>query len=311
MRRQRDIFPNYYHHAQFHLSTISNLAQLTSFNFPGHYDSPLVTPDSLTHSPPLPASPAAMSRKDLDIKLSPAHLSPTFPWLGSDEEYGAHRAGDMKHKDHHGARHMSVADSTFPQSPVSVYSPYYGAFGVSAAPMSTPGSSVSMHHSPSLSAGGGFGGGDRPQAHNASPRLDQAYGSHAQAATLLSTPNQLALRTASPHDGGDYRRGSLQPRSPHSPAPSPALAENLGPLPSRRKRKPLKDAGDGEIRYSGEMNEEERVLIQLTVEENLPWKEVAVKYKEHTGKIMKVPALQMRKKRLIERLRVWTPAEVK
>lgn len=58
------------------------------------------------------------------------------------------------------------------------------------------------------------------------------------------------------------------------------------------------------------MSSEEKVLIQLTEKENLPWKEVAIRFKEQTGKTIKVPALQMRKKRLVERLRVWTRSEV-
>jgi hypothetical protein len=59
------------------------------------------------------------------------------------------------------------------------------------------------------------------------------------------------------------------------------------------------------------MTTEEQILMQLTEQQNLPWKEVAARFKEQTGKAMKVPALQMRKKRLVERLRVWTPSEVK
>jgi len=49
--------------------------------------------------------------------------------------------------------------------------------------------------------------------------------------------------------------------------------------------------------------------MQLTEVDRLPWKEVMVKYQEKTGKSLKVPALQMRKKRLVERLRVWTPSD--
>ena len=58
------------------------------------------------------------------------------------------------------------------------------------------------------------------------------------------------------------------------------------------------------------MTFEEQILMQLTEVDRLPWKEVAIKFKERTGKDMRVPALQMRKKRLMERLRVWTPTDV-
>jgi hypothetical protein len=81
-------------------------------------------------------------------------------------------------------------------------------------------------------------------------------------------------------------------------------------LPPRRKRKPLGESQEAELVLSGEMTTEEQILIRLSHYQSLPWKEVATRFKEQTGKAMKVPALQMRKKRLIERLRVWTPSEV-
>jgi hypothetical protein len=58
------------------------------------------------------------------------------------------------------------------------------------------------------------------------------------------------------------------------------------------------------------MSRDEQVLMRLTEVDCLPWKQVAVKFREETGKAMKVPALQMRKKRLVERLRVWTVSDV-
>jgi hypothetical protein len=160
-----------------------------------------------------------------------------------------------------------------------------------------------------MNAINGRGGGDTTTGQNLSPRINQSYLGHNQAPVLLSTPNPLSLRAVSKDDGKDYRHGSLQPVSPSSTTHS-SFAESIGPLPSRRKRKPLRDSQDGEVVLSGEMTPEEQILMQLTAQENLPWKEVAARFKEQTGKAMKVPALQMRKKRLVERLRVWTPNEV-
>jgi len=87
--------------------------------------------------------------------------------------------------------------------------------------------------------------------------------------------------------------------------------QQLKILPARRKRKSsTKDSLDGEVVISTEMTGEEQILYQLAVEDKLPpWKEVAIKYKEQTGRLMNVPALQMKKKRLVERLRVWTPSD--
>jgi hypothetical protein len=161
-----------------------------------------------------------------------------------------------------------------------------------------------------LNAANVLNNGDKHPGRNPSPRMHHGYIGHAPPTVLLSTPDSLALRPSSKESGGDYRQSSLQPASPRSMTHSSSL-EPLGPLPSRRKRKPLRETRDGEVVLSGEMTTEEQILMQLTEQQNLPWKEVAARFKEQTGKAMKVPALQMRKKRLVERLRVWTPSEVK
>ena len=59
-----------------------------------------------------------------------------------------------------------------------------------------------------------------------------------------------------------------------------------------------------------ELNDEERLLLQLKEDQNLPWKDIAVEFKAHFGRVFQVPALQMRFKRLRERLRRWTDVEV-
>jgi hypothetical protein len=59
-----------------------------------------------------------------------------------------------------------------------------------------------------------------------------------------------------------------------------------------------------------QMTGEEQLLLRLTDQLNLPWKDVMARFNDETGKSMKVPALQMRKKRLLERLRVWNDTEV-
>jgi hypothetical protein len=61
---------------------------------------------------------------------------------------------------------------------------------------------------------------------------------------------------------------------------------------------------------SSELGEEDRLLFKLKDEENLPWKDIAARFKTDLGKTYQVPALQMRFKRLRERLRVWTDVDV-
>lgn len=60
-----------------------------------------------------------------------------------------------------------------------------------------------------------------------------------------------------------------------------------------------------------ELNEEEQLLLKLKEEENLPWKDIAVRFQTDLGKSYQVPALQMRFKRLRERMRSWTEIDVR
>ncbi|KAI4285035.1 MAG: hypothetical protein L6R38_000987 [Xanthoria sp. 2 TBL-2021] len=71
----------------------------------------------------------------------------------------------------------------------------------------------------------------------------------------------------------------------------------------RRKRAPSQT---GPV----ELNEEEQLLLKLKEEENLPWKDIAVRFQTDLGKSYQVPALQMRYKRLRERMRTWTETDV-
>lgn len=60
-----------------------------------------------------------------------------------------------------------------------------------------------------------------------------------------------------------------------------------------------------------ELNEEEQLLLKLKEEENLPWKDIAIRFQTDLGKSYQVPALQMRFKRLRERMRTWTDVDVR
>lgn len=59
-----------------------------------------------------------------------------------------------------------------------------------------------------------------------------------------------------------------------------------------------------------ELNEEERLLLQLKDQESLPWKDIAIRFQQALGRTHQVPALQMRYKRLREKLRSWTEEDV-
>lgn len=59
-----------------------------------------------------------------------------------------------------------------------------------------------------------------------------------------------------------------------------------------------------------ELNDEERLLLRLKDQESLPWKDIAVRFQQNLGRTYQVPALQMRYKRLREKLRIWTDEDV-
>lgn len=75
--------------------------------------------------------------------------------------------------------------------------------------------------------------------------------------------------------------------------------------PKRRKR------SESSTSATIELGEEDRLLIRLKDEESMPWKDIAARFQSDLGKTYQIPALQMRLKRLRERMRVWTEPDVK
>jgi hypothetical protein len=73
----------------------------------------------------------------------------------------------------------------------------------------------------------------------------------------------------------------------------------------RRKR------SDSNTSVQFELSEEDKLLLQLKEEESMPWKDIAARFQTDLGKAYQIPALQMRLKRLRERMRVWTETDVR
>ncbi|RAR09337.1 ER lumen protein retaining receptor [Stemphylium lycopersici] len=73
----------------------------------------------------------------------------------------------------------------------------------------------------------------------------------------------------------------------------------------RRKR------SDSQTSTQFELSEEDRLLLRLKEQENMPWKDIAATFLSKLGKNYQIPALQMRLKRLRERMRVWTDLDLK
>lgn len=127
-------------------------------------------------------------------------------------------------------------------------------------------------------------------------------------------------KAPSPYFAGDYAVSNPS-ISPARPAPIPIAPDPVGLrqmnalkrmreeeeyaefTQKRRKRAPSQ-AGPVEL------NEEEQLLLKLKEEENLPWKDIATRFQTELGRSYQVPALQMRFKRLRERMRTWTETDV-
>ncbi|KAF7188578.1 hypothetical protein HII31_10240 [Pseudocercospora fuligena] len=61
---------------------------------------------------------------------------------------------------------------------------------------------------------------------------------------------------------------------------------------------------------SADLSEDDRFLVQLKEDENLPWKDIATRFQTEKGKNFQVAALQMRYKRLREKFRIWEDQDV-
>lgn len=96
---------------------------------------------------------------------------------------------------------------------------------------------------------------------------------------------------------------------PHGPQRSvpPKRSRDDDELSEQSKRRKRSDSNT----TSMELGEEDRLLIQLKDEESMPWKDIAARFQSDLGKTYQIPALQMRLKRLRERMRVWTETDIR
>ncbi|KAH8813091.1 hypothetical protein F5884DRAFT_671046 [Xylogone sp. PMI_703] len=288
---------------------------VSSFNLPAHYDSSLITPVTMASSPSMTHRPTPTSSHPHLKELASPHItSPNYHYYNNDDDFASTRVDPpMKLKNPSSTLHISTLDQAFPSSPYACTSPYWGAFGVSATSnngTSASTSSPNMNQGSNINSSGGISS-DGSRAYDSMPNSANSYRCH-QHAPILIAPNPATLR---PAKRAKKEELPIRPPAPKSAPPSggpqqTTFPEKLSPLPAKRKRKSsAPDNVDGELAYSsGEVKREEQILLQLA-EEGLPWKEIAVRFYETTGKNMKVPALQMRLKRLRERLRKWTEIE--
>ena len=127
------------------------------------------------------------------------------------------------------------------------------------------------------------------------------------------------VRSQSPYFGnfGVSEISAPQPRKSYPPiAPNPmGVFEKSSSLKRARTEETSPEAPQKRRKSScsmttPELGEEDQLLMRLKEEENLPWKDIAARFQSDLGKSYQVPALQMRFKRLRERIRPWTDVDI-
>lgn len=135
------------------------------------------------------------------------------------------------------------------------------------------------------------------------------------------SPVPMNTKASSPfHYSTDYPASnpSVSPNrsAPVPIAPDPVGLRQMNALKRMREDEEYSDIGQRKRKRAPsqngpiELNEEEQLLLKLKEEENLPWKDIATRFQTDLGKSYQVPALQMRFKRLRERMRSWTETDV-
>lgn len=157
------------------------------------------------------------------------------------------------------------------------------------------------------------------------PMYDQQCAPHAQWYHSMTYP---PVRVPTPRHRYSTSSASIseiktpQPRRPVPIAPNPIGMLKIQPL--KRTQSDIVDddsVSDGPVKRrrrsppplnvsSPELSDEDRLLLRLKDEEHVSWKDIAARFQTDLGKVYQVPALQMRLKRLRERMRVWTEADV-
>lgn len=121
-----------------------------------------------------------------------------------------------------------------------------------------------------------------------------------------SEPMSPVHEIAAPQPRRMYPPIAPHPMGSHAPSRKRTRDEDESPdLSKRRKR------SESTNTLSMDLGEEDKLLVQLKDEENMPWKDIAAKFQSELGKTYQIPALQMRLKRLRERMRVWSEADLR
>jgi hypothetical protein len=291
----------------------SQYDQVSSFNLPLIYDSTLTTPVSLGADSPVLASKSAASSMHWGREQSQTN----YP-MRDNRAIFSHNQNNNRMKsnakdstlslqvpqalngDNNGLGFPTYNMFDSPQIPCPP-TPYFGSFGVSGAPVTspTPSPPSNAHSASQLSSA------STPSMHHSIP-----LGQNNAPILIAPTPGQLRPSKRS-HDS------PIKTEQQHHP---------MTPLFNQSQRMPSSDASHSEYHGSQSrfkplgntqsphvvMTEEEEFLMHLREgrEPKPDWKTTMIEFNEHTGKEFRIPALQMRYTRLRERRRVWSAKDV-
>ncbi|KAF3923856.1 hypothetical protein ABW21_db0206371 [Orbilia brochopaga] len=136
-----------------------------------------------------------------------------------------------------------------------------------------------------------------PYTNGAAPNTYFASSQH----TIDGVPTQGLLTDAFGEPSGhSFRKRDYNIMEGYPQWPSPDSLQMQKPAKRRKSS----------ANQPWQLSEDDRFLIKLKDEEQLPWKEIVVRFKEDGRGTHRVPALQMRLKRIKERIRQWTPEDV-
>lgn len=175
--------------------------------------------------------------------------------------------------------HLSVEQ--MPARPRSATA-QYSSWTVNPLGISTPSMHQNFYSSPTF-----------PPLRGRSPRLSEP---------AMELPSDFTS-----HARRLYAPIAPHPQGPRTSAPKRSREDDDDSLSEQKKRK----RSDSNTSATMELGDEDRLLIRLKDEESMPWKDIAARFQSDLGKSYQIPALQMRLKRLRERMRVWTDVDVK
>lgn len=121
---------------------------------------------------------------------------------------------------------------------------------------------------------------------------------------LLTSPTPSVTSQSRPKKSYPLLAPNISSQSPKRSRPDDDDKDSVSSGADKRRR--VTSSGIPNI----DLAEEDKFLVQLKEEEDLPWKNIAARFTSHYGRTFQVAALQMRYKRLRERHRAWTAEDL-